>query len=40
MLLLRLTRLNDMLDLDNCDGAECEKLLVAMEIERMKNSDE
>jgi len=29
-----------MLDLDNRDGAECEKLLVAMEIERMKNSDE
>lgn len=39
-LLPRLTRLNDMLDLDNRDGAECEKLLVAMEIERMKNSDE
>lgn len=38
-LLPRLTRLNDMLDLDNRDGAECEKLLVAMEIERMKNSD-
>lgn len=39
-LLPRLTRLNDMLDLDNRDGAECEKLLVAMEIERMKKSDE
>ena len=39
-LLPRLTRLNDMLDLDNRDGVECEKLLVAMEIERMKNSDE
>lgn len=39
-LLPRLTRLNDMLDLDNRDGAECEKLLVAMEIDRMKNSDE
>lgn len=39
-LLPRLTRLNDMLDLDNRDGVECEKLLIAMEIERMKNSDE
>ena len=39
-LLPRLTRLNDMLDLDNRDGAECEKLLVAMEIERMKSSDD
>ena len=38
-LLPRLTRLNDMLDLDNRDGAECEKLLIAMEIERMKKSD-
>ena len=38
-LLPRLTRLNDMLDLDNRDGVECEKLLIAMEIERMKNSD-
>ena len=38
-LLPRLTRLNDMLDLDNRDGAECEKLLIGMEIERMKNSD-
>lgn len=35
-LLPRLTRLNDMLDLDNRDGAECEKLLIAMEIEKMK----
>lgn len=33
-------RLKQIKDLDNCDGAECEKLLVAMEIERMKNSDE
>lgn len=39
-LLPRLTRLNDMLDLDNRDGVECEKLLIAMEIERMKKSDE
>ena len=38
-LLPRLTRLNDILDLDNRDGAECEKFLVAMEIERMKNGD-
>lgn len=35
-LLPRLTRLNDVLDLDNRDGEECEKLLIAMEIERMK----
>ena len=30
--------INDILELDNLDGEECEKLLVSLEIERMKNN--
>ena len=30
--------INDILELDNLDGKECEKLLVSLEIERMKNN--
>ena len=38
-LLPRLAKINDILDLDSLDGVECEKLLIFMEIERMKNKE-
>ncbi|MCG4711306.1 helix-turn-helix domain-containing protein [Dorea formicigenerans] len=37
-LIPRLEKINDILELDNLDGKECEKLLVSLEIERMKNN--
>lgn len=37
-LLPRLAKINDIVELDDLDGTECEKLLVFLEIERMKNN--
>ena len=36
-LLPRIARINEMLDLDEKDGMECERILLAMEIEKLKN---
>ena len=36
-LLPRIARINEMLDLDEKDGMECEGILLAMEIEKLKN---
>ena len=36
-LLPRIARINELLDLDEKDGMECEGILLAMEIEKLKN---
>ena len=36
-LLPRIARINELLDLDEKDGMECERILMGMEIEKLKN---
>ena len=36
-LLPRIARINELLDLDEKDGIECERILMGMEIEKLKN---
>ena len=38
-LLPRIARINELLDLDEKDGMECEGILLAMEIEKLKMTD-